>query len=471
MKHSFPIYLIFGFLSILLINNNSLKAQTDSIPVILHDATTQDVVNETVRSWNAYKKYAWGHDVFLPLTLSFSDWYDEPLYISPIDAYSTLFLMGQSELAAEIERYVVDSLDFNKDIFAKTFEVNIRILGGLLSMYDLSQNPKILEKAIDFGNRILPAFNTYTGIPAYWVNLKTGEMRGDTVNVAEAGTYLIEMGVLSYYTKDPKYYQAAKKATKAIHYAASYIGLIGDVINIQTGKWISFQSHICAGVDSYYEYLYKAYLLFDDPELLTIWNNSMNAIQKYNAEIYDNKLWYGRVHMYTGERTSSVITLYDAFFPALLALSGNVRDAKLLQKTWNWVWDQYGLEPTSYDYKKKEVRNPVYDLNPEIIESAYYLYHFTGDTVYYNMNLKYWNNIKKFCRTEDAFTAVENVKTRKQGNEMATYFFAETLKYLFLTFSYTERNFMFDDYIFNTEAHPFKKVHFDKKQIGQNLGF
>jgi mannosidase alpha-like ER degradation enhancer 1/mannosidase alpha-like ER degradation enhancer 2 len=279
------------------------------------------------------------------------------------------------------------------------------------------------------------------------------------------------MGVLSYYTQDPKYYQAAKKAIKAVHYSSSSLGLIGDVIQVQNGKWISFQSHICAGVDSYYEYIYKAYLLFGDPELKTIWDNSIPGIQKYLADIYENKLWFGRAHMYSGEKTSSVITLYDAFFPALLALSGNISDARYLQKTWNWVWDRYGLEPMSYDYKKKEVKYPVYDLNPEIMESAYYLYHFTKDSLYYNMNVKYWNNIKKYCRTEDAYTAIENIKTMKQGNEMATYFFAETLKYLFLTFSYHENQFPFDDYIFSTEAHPFKRAHFNNPETPTYLGF
>jgi len=107
-------------------------------------------------------------------------------------------------------------------------------------MYELSGNPGILAKAVDFADRMLPAFNTKTGIPTYWVNLKTGIARGDTVNVAEAATYTMEMGILSYYTKDPKYYQAGKKATKAIFDRRSKIGLIGDVINVQTGEWVIY---------------------------------------------------------------------------------------------------------------------------------------------------------------------------------------------------------------------------------------
>ncbi|MCB0620594.1 MAG: glycoside hydrolase family 47 protein, partial [Saprospiraceae bacterium] len=188
-----------------------------------------------------------------------------------------LFLMGLKEEAKKIETYVVDSLRFDKDIDAKVFEVNIRILGGLLSMYDLSENPAVLEKARDFADRMMPAFDTPTGVPRYWVNLKTGESRGDTVNLAEAGTNLIELGVLSYYTQDPRYYQAAKRAALAVYERRSALDLLSAGINVQTGEVVGKSSHICAGADSYYEYLYKSYLLFGDEEIGAIWQTCIAA--------------------------------------------------------------------------------------------------------------------------------------------------------------------------------------------------
>lgn len=448
-------------------NSGNQTAKSDNPEA---DALAQQIKNETLRSWKAYKQYAWGHDALAPLTKSYSDWYDEPLYISPIDAYSTLHLMGFADEAKEIENYVVDSLSFDKDIDAKIFEVNIRILGGLLAMYDISGNKKVLEKATDFADRMLPAFNTKTGIPKYWVNLKTGVARGDTVNVAEAATYTLEMGVLSYYTKNPKYYQAGKKATLAIFNRRSAIGLIGDVIDVETGEWVGKQSHICAGVDSYYEYLYKSYVLFGDPDLGRVWDESIGKIHKYLAEDFDGKLWYGRSDMETGEHVSSVITLYDAFFPGTLTMSGDTAMAVKLQATWEWLWNKYGLEPSAYDYKKGVPVYPVYDLNPEIIESAYYLFNATGDTVYFDMNKKFWEDILKYCRTDIAFTSVENVETKAQRNYMPTFFFAETLKYFYLTFSHHQNKFNFDDYVFNTEAHQFRKDHFDKELAKERLG-
>ena len=137
-----------------------------------------EVKAETLRSWNDYKKYAWGHDVLLPLSKSYFDWYEESLGISPIDAYSTLKVMGLDKEAKEIEEYAL-AMNWDKDLYVQTFEVNIRILGGLLSMYHYTKNKAILDKAQDFGNRILPAFNTPTGIPAHSVNLRTGKLAGN----------------------------------------------------------------------------------------------------------------------------------------------------------------------------------------------------------------------------------------------------------------------------------------------------
>lgn len=453
--------------------NSSSNKETSKNNLDLESTKNQaakDVLNETLRSWQSYKQYAWGHDALAPISKTYKDWYEEPLYISPIDAYSTLYMMGLFNETDEIERYVVDSLDFDKDLDAKIFEVNIRILGGLLSMYELSHNVKVLEKAQDFADRMLPAFNTKTGIPKYWINLKTGVAHGDTVNVAEAATYTFEMGILSYYTGDPKYYQAGKKATLAIYNRRSDIGLIGDIINVETGDWVSTQSHICAGVDSYYEYLYKSYLLFGDPELGKIWDESVDLINSYIAENYDGKLWYGRVDMNSGESLSSVITLYDAFFPAILALSGDTARAIELQYTWDWLWNKYGVEPMVYDYKKGTPNYPVYDLNPEIIESAYYLFNITGDSIYYRMNAQYWADIKEHCRTDVAFASIEDVQTMEKKDYMPTFFFAETLKYLYLTFSVGDNGYDFNEYMYNTEAHPFKKSSFDNEKVKARLG-
>ena len=447
----------------------SAQNRADIAPPVSDSPTAAGVKMAFVRSWDAYKKYAWGHDVLQPVTGGFSDWYKESLHISPIDAYSTMRVMGLDEDAREVERYIMDSVSFDKDIFVKTFEVNIRILGGLLSMYQWTHNPLLLDKAKDFGDRELKAFNSPTGIPYYWVNLKTGAVKGEKVNTAEAGSYTFEMGILSYYTKDPKYYQAAKKATEALYSRRSAIDLEGFVINAETGQWLDTRSFIGAGADSYYEYLYKSWLLFRDPDLKVMWDKSIAAINQYIPEESDTSLWYGFVDMNTGARAQSEVTLYDAFFPSILAMNGDMRKAEKLQQTWDWLWNRYGLEPMGYDFHKQAPTDPVYDLNPEIIESAFYLHTLTGKKRYLDMGRTYYRDVVRYCKTPIAFSSISDVRTRQQNNELPTFFFAETMKYFYLLFG-GNPSVNIHDYVFNTEANPFRKVDFTPAELKTRLG-
>jgi hypothetical protein len=98
-------------------------------------------------------------------------------------------------------------------------------------------------------------------------------------------------------------------------------------------------------------------------------------------------------------------------------------------------------------------------LNPEIIESAYYLYYFTGDKKYKEMASRYFADLMAYCRTDVAYTCIKDVRTREQKDHMETYFLAETLKYLYLTFANPE-GINPKECVFSTEAHPFKKQGF-----------
>lgn len=425
------------------------------------------VKEQFVYAWNAYKTYAWGKDALKPVSKSSENWYEHSLHISPIDAYSTMKVMGLEKEAAEVEAYVLENVNFDKDIFVKTFEVNIRVLGGLLAMYQYTQNPEILSLAGDFGDRLLPAFNSPTGIPYYWVNLKTGEVKGADVNIAEGGSYLFEMGILSKVTGNPVYYEKAKKTSKAIFERRSPLGLIGERINIETGQWTDNRSHIGCCIDSYYEYLIKSWILFGDEELKQMWDESIAAVNKYIADEHSSGFWYSQADMNTGEVMNRIVTLYDAYFPAVLALSGKLEQAAKFQDSFDKLWNKNGLEPMVYDYATDSLTNASYDLNPEIMESAYYLYYYTHDQKYALMNQKYLNDLIKYCKNEVAFTCIENVVTKERSDNLPTFFFAETLKYLYLTFAPEGQSFL-DEYVLSTEAHPFKKDFINQQKGGEN---
>ena len=138
------------------------------------------VRHEFLHAWNGYKQYARGHDELQPLTKTPHDWYGTSLYMTPVDALDTMILMGLNKEADEDRELVAKNLSFDKDIYVKNFEITIRMLGGLLSSYELSSDKRLLVLAEDLGDRLLPVFNSPTGMPYVEVNLHTGAVRNES---------------------------------------------------------------------------------------------------------------------------------------------------------------------------------------------------------------------------------------------------------------------------------------------------
>jgi len=82
---------------------------------------------------------------------------------------------------------------------------------------------------------------------------------------------------------------------------------------------------------------------------------------------------------------------------------------------------------------------------------------------------KYWADIKSCCMNEIAFHAVSDVRNMEEKDYLATYFYAETLKYFYLA-SVNKEVFDFNAYVFNTEAHPFLKTNFKAEKAKTYLG-
>ncbi|HQR37064.1 MAG TPA: glycoside hydrolase family 47 protein [Blastocatellia bacterium] len=190
--------------------------------------TAARVRAEFLHAWRDYKRYAWGHDALKPLTRKPHDWYGQSLLMTPVDALDTLILMGLRDEAAEDRALIVQKLSFDKDIYVKNFEITIRLLGGLLSGYQLTDDKRLLALAVDLGDRLLPAFGSPTGLPYVYVNLKTGKVRGRETNPAETGTLLVEFGTLSKLTGNPAYYEKAKRALVEPYRRRSPIALVGQ---------------------------------------------------------------------------------------------------------------------------------------------------------------------------------------------------------------------------------------------------
>src|SRR5213079_2308128 len=86
---------------------------------------------------------------------------------------------------------ITTELSFDRDVYVKNFEITIGLLGGLLSGYQLTGDKRLLALAEDLSRRLLPVFDSPTGLPYVDVNLRTGKTRGTKTNPAETGTLLV----------------------------------------------------------------------------------------------------------------------------------------------------------------------------------------------------------------------------------------------------------------------------------------
>lgn len=442
--------------SVCLTAQNQAKSQKVDVasPNFNYQKMTAEVKDAYLHAWNGYKQYAWGMDALLPLSKSGHNWYPQSLLMTPIDAYDGLLIMGFKDEAVEAKKLIFEKLSFNVDMEVQNFEVSIRILGGLLSAYELDGDKRFLNLAEDLANRLIKSFDSPTGMPYRYVNLKTGKTRGEISNPAEIGTYIVEYGVLSRDLNNPKYYETAKKAMSALYAKRSSLDLTGSSINVETGEWVSTSSHISGGIDSYLEYMLKAGILFKDDDMSKMWQSSLKAVNSHLLDKRYTGSWYGRADMKDGILKNSYYGALDAFFAGSLAMAGDLDNAAALQQSNYNMWMLTGIEPEVLDYSTMTVVSPGYELRPENLEGAYYLYHYTGNVKYLEMGKAMFDNLVKYCKNEVGFCALSDVRTFEKKDEMESFFLAETLKYAFLLFD-NGASLDFNKVIFNTEAHPY----------------
>jgi mannosidase alpha-like ER degradation enhancer 2 len=375
--------------------------------------------------------------------------------MTPVDAFDTFILLGLNKEAAEAKDLILAKLNFDVDNDVQVFEITIRLLAALQTAYETDGDKRFLVMAEDLAKRLLPAFNTPTGMPYRYVHLQTGRTRDSINNPAEIGTLMMEFGNLSKLTGNNLYYNTAKKAIMAVFNKRSSIGLVGEQIDVISGNWVKKDSHISGMIDSYYEYLFKCWKLFGDKDFKMAWDIHHAAIQKYLFRPGTNGTFLAHVDMNTGSETGSTYGALDAFYAGLLAYAGDIAAAKEIQRANFYMWTHYNMEPEEFDFRNDKILSAYYILRPENLESAFYLYRTTGKQEYLWMGKRMVDDILTHCRSEVAFAALKNVRTFEQVNSMESFLFGETFKYAFLIFAPAAKLDL-RKVVFNTEAHPFK---------------
>uniref|UniRef100_A0A671R4R9 alpha-1,2-Mannosidase n=1 Tax=Sinocyclocheilus anshuiensis TaxID=1608454 RepID=A0A671R4R9_9TELE len=386
-----------------------------------------------------------------------------------IDTLDTLALLNKMAEFEEAVRRVVTDVRLDNDIVVSVFETNIRVLGGLLGGHSMAvmlkesgrmvwYQDELLHMAKDLGLRLLPAFNTSSGLPYPRVNLRFGVRGPETRTGTEtdtctacAGTIILEFAALSRFTGDPTFEAHARRALDFLwEKRQRNSNLVGTTINIHSGEWIRRDSGVGAGIDSYYEYLMKAYILLGDDQFLQRFNTHYASIMKYISQ--PPLLLDVHIHKPLLPARTWMDSLL-AFFPGLQVLKGDIRPAIETHEMLYQVTKKHNFLPEAFttDFRVHWAQHP---LRPEFAESTYFLYKATRDPYYLEVGRTILENLNRFARVPCGFAAMKDVRTGSHEDRMDSFFLAEMFKYLFLLFAEEEDlPFNVEDYVFTTEAH------------------
>ncbi|KAK5942974.1 hypothetical protein PMZ80_003979 [Knufia obscura] len=324
------------------------------------------------------------------------------------------------------------------------FESTIRYLGGLLGAYDLSGDARLLPKLVELGELLYSAFNTANGMS--WA-------LSDSAYEYLVKTHLLLGGITDQYAQMWK--PAAVPIRQHLLFRA-YIpqGTENDVLfsGIATKSHADIKplleprtEHLACFAGGMFA---MASRMFDEPEDLV----TGKALTEGCTWAYQNSP--------LGIMPETVTLL-------------ECPDPYGAQCEWDdAIWEQARDKSKHYPPGYVTSKDPHYGLRPEAIESVLVLYRITGDPKWRDIGWTMFAKIIEHARTQYGHASLATVmelreQNRYEGNKevkkmaasqqdtMESFWLAETLKYFYLLFS-DPRLISLDDFVFNTEAHPFR---------------
>jgi mannosyl-oligosaccharide alpha-1,2-mannosidase len=333
---------------------------------------------------------------------------------------------------------------------------------------------------------------------------------------ASPGTITLEFSRLSQITGDNKYYAAVSQVMDVFHqgqHETKLPGMWPMYVSMRKADVISGRQFSIGGnADSLYEYLPKAYALlgsadpsarkyeamarsFMDTAIKNLFFHPMipgnddilisgncdvladgphldpesehlscfiGGLYALGGRLFENeeylrigaKLARGCAYAYSSFPTGVMPERYN------MALCPGPN--RLARCSWNETY--YNLETqTRPEYKPHlpkgftTAKDPRYILRPEAIESVFILWRITGDSVWRETAWDMFEAVINATETKYANAAVLDVTVigSRKEDYMESFWMAETLKYFYLCFADTDL-ISLDDFVLNTEAHPFR---------------
>lgn len=467
-----------------------------TLPTDYDAKTQQDAVKGIFTdSYQAYRKFAFGHDELSPLSQNFSDprngW-----GASIVDGMSTMSIMGLNDFLNEALNFT-QSIDFTKSQTSdpvSLFETTIRYVAGLISTYELTgkQHKFLIDKATVLADKLTIAWSKGNTIPYNNLDFSKNEPAIETTGIAGAGTLTLEFDRLSTYTGNDTYRKLAVDTVKFIAGLPTPLpGLPAQGLAPQNGTSIGGYVTWGGGSDSYFEYLIKYARLTntDDNLFADSWYTAVDSSIKTLA-----KTSTVGDHLYLADfdenrKIRHVGSHLECFHAGNWLLGGKLMNndtivdiaLRLNDACWNtYQGDATGIGPEAFAFISSDgdftgpgnvvsaadrafyekhgyyITAADYIQRPEVLESNFYAWRVTGDKKYLDRAASAIASFKKYLSTPTGYAGINDVNdvNTSKIDDTESFWFAEVLKYLYLTFD-DPNKISLDNYVFNTEAHPF----------------
>jgi mannosyl-oligosaccharide alpha-1,2-mannosidase len=328
------------------------------------------------------------------------------------------------------------------------------------------------------------------------------------IGPARSGSSILENRVLTRLTGDATY---AKNSTLAwaplvwSKWETPWAGMIDAPIDIMNGEPVGRARHWDGGHDSYYEYLMKMTLLapLSDPHVHVYKKRFLNATYSLREHLSSRSApapGHLMQHLFIGQQDDQQYQNHQGhlacFAPGTILLASKFYDEPYLRtfalallegcrhtytstpthigpETWSWVpkfsYDDPLYLPDDARQKKQALdsgfwaREPEYKGRPEYVESLFYAWRITGEQRYREWAWEAFSAMETHCKAPFGYAQLKDVyDTNTQGEKkwidmQESFWPAETLKYLWLTFTDVEVASL-DSWVFSTEGQVFRMM-------------
>eukprot|EP01126_Amoeba_proteus_P030946 TRINITY_DN3048_c0_g1_i11.p1 TRINITY_DN3048_c0_g1~~TRINITY_DN3048_c0_g1_i11.p1 ORF type:complete len:476 (-),score=71.12 TRINITY_DN3048_c0_g1_i11:627-2054(-) len=229
--------------------------------------TKRDMIKKAfIHAYGGYESKCMGEGEVRPRSGHCTNWLAEHVGLTIIDSLDTMLIMGLTEQYKRARDYLANNLDWGAIQNVEVFEFNIRCLGGLLSAYYMTNDPVLYRLSVSLGELLLPVFDSPTGYPYTWFNMKTKQktLSSWTENaliLAHLGSLQLEFAYLSHITGNVTYIEKALHIYMKLFLSKPPSRLYPLLVDINTGNWRTDTVSVGAYADSFYEYVLKYWLL------------------------------------------------------------------------------------------------------------------------------------------------------------------------------------------------------------------